>query len=233
MVVFFNRILSEEVREWRSGREVSSKTSTHVSSGVSASSASGAAVGGEGWVAGEGSQAGAATASGRSDSTREKHTENVTKAPGERAGPGEEWMWALEEGVDEALLAARVRIVDRRTILRLTAAKEGVRTEIPTLETAAVRDLADVLAELTVHADAASPLGYTFRVVAKSTKTGEILASESVRRLSPAALKKHRKVTTGPNGYVITPDTFPAVKEVAGEVAASLLAALERHWDTR
>lgn len=152
----------------------------------------------------------------------------------QRSSPHEIWNWEFENGFLEPLFGAAVQIVDRATILRLTAAQAkgtGVGSvgmpDAQTLEVNALQGYADLLIEVLVSASPYGTHGYEMNVVAKNVKTGVLMAHVNSRSLP----------TPPPAGeYVATPRGFelkqrpPELRRVASDLALGVMDALANYW---
>lgn len=109
--------------------------------------------------------------------------------------------WALEQGFYQAFSAEKARLVDRKMMLRLAAAKRPengkAMVAVRHVETDALKGHADILIELLIEAQPGSKSGYNFRAQATSVKTAQIIAMVNADDLEPV---KGRFVA-GPNGY--------------------------------
>lgn len=212
IAVFFNRALSDDVREWRSNARLSvTRERTKVQEEAGKETKQTATVGGAAVAIEQPADAGA------------------------RPSPDEQWMWAFEDGFIQPLLDAKVKVVDRATIVRLAAAKEGRRTDVPsvapkTIEVNALKDSADLFVEILVSRSPSSLYGYEFKASAKEVKTGQIVANVTSLRWRPED-RRGRIVIAGPTDYqVIDGIRIPPVGEIAADLAVDLMNALDRTW---
>jgi len=212
IALFLNRALSDDVREWRSDSRLS--------------------------VTGERTKV-RAEADKKAKQTvvvagKALSIEQPTDS-GDRPSPNEQWMWAFEDGFIQPFLDAKVKVVDRATILRLTAAKEGRRTDAAsmapkTIETNALKDAADMFVEILVSRSPASLYGYEFKASVKEVKTGQVMANVTSLRWRPED-QRTRVALAGPTDYeVIEAIRIPPVDEVAGNLAIDLMNALCGAW---
>jgi hypothetical protein len=150
-----------------------------------------------------------------------------------RPAPTEIWGWEFENGFLEPFMRAGARIVDRATIVRLTAARAkgtGVGSvgapDGQTLEINALEGYADLLVEILVSPSPQSPLGYEMNAVVKDIKTGTLMAHVNARNLPPP---------TGPE-YVATARGFelrqrpPELRRVASDLSLAVMDALTTYW---
>jgi hypothetical protein len=152
----------------------------------------------------------------------------------QRSSPHEIWNWEFENGFLDPLFGAAVQIVDRATILRLTAAHAkgtGVgavgKPDTPTLEVNALQGYADLLVEVLVSASPYGAQGYEMNVQVKNIKTGILMAHVNSRNLP----------TPPPAGeYVATSRGFelkqrpPELRRVASDLALGVMDALANYW---
>jgi hypothetical protein len=212
IAVFLNRALSDDVREWRSSARLNvtrERTKFQEEAGTETRRTS--TVGGT-----------AAAIEQPADS-------------GGRPSPNEQWMWAFEDGFIRPLLDAKVKVIDRATIVRLAATKEGRRTDAPsmapkTIEMNALKDSTDLFVEILISRSPSSLYGYEFKASAKEVKTGQLVANVTSLRWRPED-RRGRIVIAGPTDYqVIDGIRIPPVDEIATDLAVDMMNALNRTW---
>lgn len=178
---------------------------------------------------------------------------NVHQGPasdGGRNSPAEGWMWRFEQGFIQPFLETSCSVVDRATIVRLSAARSA-RTGVEYTGIAAKKVEMDALAEhadiyleaLVTRADDTAS-GYRFKATAKEVATGRILAvvsspsGEAPTRLV-ATENGYSRVAVPPGGrqtdeFVATENGYerevelPSVEEVSEDLAYRLMEALTR-----
>lgn len=246
IAVFLNRELSADVREWQSdGRLVVSgsgslraEAATVSGARASAPGTSATSVGGEGtMVEGESDGQGASIAA------QQFQHEKLRRAP------AEEWMWEFEEGFLGPFVQANANMVDRATIMRLSADYDAVDDKhnpasVKKVEIEALKDRAEIYVELLVTSSSESPYGYVFRCVAKDIQTGIILAnitsipveepqlvatSEGVVERERAADTTREIIVETPNGFEVREDV-PPLRVASEALAHELMAALTQRW---
>lgn len=228
MAVYLNRELSAQVRQWVGTVERQVVESSR--SGGSKSTIVAGAVSPEGPTTGMASST-TSTGGKSTESTTSWREAATSDVAGAREGPEERWMWAFEEGFTQALLSEKVRVVDRSLILRLTAAKKGETGSLPRLEMEALKEHAEILVELLITVDPEAPLGYSFRASAKDLRTGELLVNGTLMEWSgKTGYRVRKKAVVTDRGYETVPDVFPAVREIAGNLARGVLLSLEEYW---
>jgi len=213
MAVFLNRALSDEVREWSAETRIvltGMGTETKFEGGQETSRKEI-----EGGIAGY----------------AQRHTED---AP--RPSPAEGWMWAFEEGLLQPFLQAGAQMVDRATIVRLTASDSsrdrGTHdpASVKDTEMKALKGYADLFVEVLIVRSPSSLYGYDFRAVAKEVKTGMIVANVTSLRWEPDRHTTERVVATS-GGYEVQRDVqIPPVDDVSRELAYDLMNALSSSW---
>ncbi|MFH0965036.1 MAG: hypothetical protein V2A58_13635 [Planctomycetota bacterium] len=212
MAVFFNRSLSDDVREWTTDERLVIAREAKVQS---------------------------STGKGRSKQTKVQdavaaYVEEPAQTGARTGGPAERWMWAFEDGFIQPFLNANTRIIDRATILRLAAAREGEDSALQPvaakhIEMEALKDHADLFVEILIARSPAALYGYDFRASAKEVRTGRIVASVSSLRWRPE--DRGRKVVVATSeGYQIVPH-MPPVEDIASDLAVDLMNALLRAWE--
>lgn len=187
LAVYFNRALSDEVREWIPGDQV--QTEVHMTHSASGNSI------GTGPISGQGS----------TSVTAEARSRHYVGATGGREDPREAWKWQFEDAITNLFLQGNANVVDRAVIFRQmarqapqTAGMDG-STSTTLNEISALDKFADVLVEMQVTRSK-SDLGYDFRATAKNVKTGRILGTAFVTGSSDSENAKHRYVATS-RGY--------------------------------
>lgn len=144
--------------------------------------------------------------------------------------PGNSLDWAFEEGFYNAFANASARLVDRRMLLRLAAAR---RPENATALVAArhvemdgLAQHADLLVELLIERRPGTPSGYTFKAQATSVRSAQVVALVNAHDLEPT---KGRYVA-GANGYQrASASSDPEyVASLGAQLATRLMASLGR-----
>ena len=247
LVVYLNRELSADVREWRTdSRLVVSGTGRFSAEAGAASGSAGLShTGVEGDIAAVGAAVEAEAEGEGATVAEQRHN-----ASPERVHPGEAWMWVFEEGFINALLDSGAIVIDRATILRDTATSAPGDdrfnpASVKMIEMEALREHADVLIELLVSPSSASPYGYEFRASAKEIATGRILANvtsipkhrdegiyvteRGFERREDDGLPRRREVVETPSGFELR-DEIPTVHEASTSLAEQLTDTLARRW---
>jgi hypothetical protein len=151
-----------------------------------------------------------------------------------RRGLGELADSEFEAGFHEPMLDASARLVDRATIMRLTESSLGRNrgndrvSDAQVIETEALKDYADLIAEVTMLPDANAPHDRAFRVVIKSVLDGQVVANFVTRGEEPEENAGEWQATEG--GYVKVAPEPPKVSEVGRALAFRTMAALSRAW---
>jgi len=136
-------------------------------------------------------------------------------------------MWRFEDAFSQPFLTAGARLVDRATMMRLTAAahKQTAYEDQPVkrIKTEALCGNADILAEIRIGQEPHQRLGYVFHVKAVDLKSGEVLAST----ISTSRGKGRR----APNEWIATPEGYqrtglPKPAVVGRYLAEDLMDAL-------
>lgn len=212
IALFLNRSLSDDVREWHSDSRLSvTAEQTRARAQAETKTKKTVVVGGK-----------AISIEQPADS-------------GSRPSPDEKWMWAFEDGFLKPFLDAKAKVIDRATILRLVAAKEGRKTDAASMapksiEMKALSDAADMFVEVLVSRSPDSLYGYEFKASAKEVKTGQVVANVTSMRWRPEN-QRTRVVRAGPTDYeVIEGIRMPSADEVALNLAIDLMDALCRAW---
>ncbi len=216
IAVFLNRFLSDEVREWRSGRRVI--------------------------VSGEGS----VSQSRETASTFREETVSgpvaITEQQrlglgGGRVNPRDEVLWPFEDGFMQPFLQAGATLIDRSTVMRLVALKdaEGKTNDydpvpLKRVEMNALKNHADIFVELLISRVPSAPCGYEFKAAAKEVKTGRIIANATSLNWDKKRFEKKKVITTA-SGYEIKKETtFPKMNELSRDLAMDLMNSLIRTW---
>lgn len=208
MVVYFNRELSADVREWVSSERIAVEAeSRERRSGAEGESRT--------------DRRGAAAVS-----------RQYATPDGGRVGPGERWMWEFEQAVSDMLLDARVHLVDRALAMRRQGAQSetvaGNPASARTLEMEALASHADLLVEIWVARSDDSPIGYEFRAQVKEVATGRLVTmvttwGEGLPTAGP------RPVVATSRGYDFV-DEVPTVADAAQALGVELMESLTRRW---
>jgi len=248
LVVYLNRELSADVREWRTDSRlvVSGTGRFSAEAGAAAGSAGLSHTGVEGGIAAVGAAVEAEAEGEGATMAEQRHN-----ASPERERPGEAWMWAFEEGFINALLDSGAIVIDRATILRDTATSAPGDdrfnpASVKMIEMEALRQHADVLIELLVSPSSASPYGYEFRASAKEIATGRILANvtsipkhrdkgiyvteRGFERRDDDGRPRTREIVETASGFEVR-DEIPTVHDASTYLSAELMEAMARCWE--
>lgn len=216
IAVFLNRSLSDEVREWRSGRRV--------------------IISGEGSVSKSretGQTFREETVSGPMAVTEQQRL----GLGGGRVNPQEETLWPFEDGFIQPFLQAGAKLIDRSTIMRLVALKdaEGKTNDynpvpLKKVEMGALIDHADIFVELLISRVPSAPCGYEFKAAAKEVKTGRIIANATSLNWDKKRFEKKKVITTS-SGYEIKKETtLPKMNELSHDLAMDMMNLLINTW---
>lgn len=212
ILIFLNKELSDEVRQWRR------QTQIRVAFDKSTSRTSG----------------------GNPDVKSDKQasltvrTEQPIEAGDGRVFPGEKWMWAFETGFIQSLLTSKANLVDHSTILRLEAQSPGGQQDpenLKTLEIAAMKKYAEIYIEILISEDEASPIGYVFKSTAKDISTGRILAVVTLMNWEDLYAHLAKTPTYDSQGYSFSVDQFPSVSQASEHLAVLTMAKLAQIWN--
>ena len=207
IVVYLNRALSVDVKEWSSN----ARFSVRYSGSETKSDANGVK-----HKEARGEAAGAIE----------------TKVSDPQGPPTEQkWVWELEDAIMEPLRKGGAILVDRAVIIRSTALKEGAtgyeNTSGKFLEMAALKDYANILIQVEISRQPDERLGYIFRTKAVDIRSGTILASaNSSEWKKTRALKGAYSASS--DGYVADSLPDPAVlgKWLSRDIMAALAKSL-------
>lgn len=122
---------------------------------------------------------------------RSQSTERLSDNPRRSSSLAERDMWQAETGFTWVMRSTGVRLVDRNTIIRTAAARDGTGGSTRTIEMKALLGKADLLMEVLLTPDPKAPLGWGFRVDLKHIDSGEIRMSMYAEAL-PADLPPPR-----------------------------------------
>ncbi|MDM8541851.1 hypothetical protein QUF90_12255 [Desulfococcaceae bacterium HSG9] len=215
LAVFFNRALSDEVREWRTTERFAVTTSGKVTYETKK---------GKGKINGTGGLS----------AYHQTHLENPNRNP-----MGESWMWRFEDGFLAPLLEVSTKVVDRATIMRLTASASNQQGSahdlmaVKKIEMDSLTGKADYLVEILVRRAPHSKLGYEFKASAKEVTTGIIRAHVTTINWDYGPqMKKPEKVIATDKGYQFKTEApkLPDVHVVARDLALSLMDSLVANW---
>jgi len=211
IILFWNRVLSDEVQSQYADR-------------VSAVSTSRA-----GAVEGPVGYAAYGSAAGRVD-TLDASTTRERVREGQRDSMAESDDWKVENAFNRAFIGNGARFVDRSVAMRVTAhgRKLGATPNLQDIETGALVGKADLMMEVLQTPDPDSPVGYSFRAQVKDVRSGRILAN---------AVSNGSAIAHGPGPMVATSRGFeraaPAavtLEDVGEALAAEVMGALSARW---
>lgn len=214
IAVFFNRSLSDEVREWQTdSRSVVSGSGETITK----------------------TDATTKTVKGPVSRYEQKHL----GLGGDRGQTAETDMWVIENEFSQPLLQSGAILIDRATILRLTASKRGEDNAyepvaVKKIEMDALLNKADIFIEILLLRTKSNPPGFEYRAVAKEVKTGRILAN--VTSLQKDKKEPRKKIIASERGYEIVADTHGDVfdsKDGARFLAAGMMDSLATIWSRR
>jgi len=231
IAVYFNRALSDEVREWITPARavIAGKgQSVAVGEGPTVVTPSGTVLEGGATVKAEGS----------TDTQRgvTGYTQVHTEEP-QRPSPEELWTWSFEDHFLQPFLKAGAKMVDRATTLRLVASTKSQDATyivpVKQVEMKALTGYADVLVEILVTRDHASPSGYAFRATAKQTRTGILMGSVTKTGRDPRYERPGEVIAT-PSGYELRKGSAPLILEtVSQELAVDLMNSMATAWQNQ
>ena len=211
IILFWNRVLSDEVQSQYADR-------------VSAVSTSRA-----GAVEGPVGYAAYGAAAGRVDTFDAAATKERVRE-GQRDSMAESADWKVENAFNRAFIDNGARFVDRSVAMRVTAhgKKLGATPNVQDIETGALVGKADLMMEVLQTPDPDSPVGYSFRAQVKDVRSGRILAN---------AVNNGDGIAHGPGPIVATSHGFvrsaPAdvtLEDVGEALAADVMSALSARW---
>jgi len=213
IAVFLNRELSDEVREWATDSRLVLSEDYSKTKQV-----------------------------GKQETEKTKITEGVSgysqthiETSG-RPALKEKWMWAFEDGFIQPLLQANAKLVDRGTIMRLTAAVSSqdkntyAPLEVKKVEMDALKGYADIFVEILISRSPSSLYGYEFKASAKEVNTGIILANVTSLRWRPEDRKQRKVYATSHDYEVVDTIQIPPVEDISSDLAIDLMNALARVW---
>lgn len=214
MAIYFNRELSDEVREWVPGTQ-HTVTSTHAHTSSFNSL-----------------QTGPVSAQSSATGTIESKSRHYTGETGKRPDLHEPWQWQFEESITAALLDGGANIVDRSVIFRQMARQSpqtaGMDGSVSTIlnEITALDTFADVLIEMKVTRSS-TDYGYDFRAVARSVQTGQIIGTALV---NGNQVQHHTGAVAAASGYALRTDNYLVLEQVSQELTFKLMQSLSNYW---
>lgn len=147
--------------------------------------------------------------------------------------PGEDWVWAFEDGFDRPLLDQGVKLVDRAMILRLTAAANGADPDktvaLKKVEVDALKGHADLMIELLIKRAPDSKSGYNYQARVVQVADGRILAVVNAPDLE-TSVKAGRFEATDKGYERPQAGKAVAVNDVAGQLADEVMRRLVTVW---
>lgn len=233
LAVYFNRELSDEVREWVPTGQVVEQTDYNSRARVDASH-KGVTYSQKGEDESVDYHKGSvgATARVQGSETRSVTGREYIEPTGYRRDPREVWKWEFEDGVAATFLSARTKIVDRNLIFRLMAKNSpqtaGMAGTVSTTvnEMGALQKYADVLVEVLVVRSSNSYTGYDFRATAKDIKSGTLIATAFLRGdENPNPVESG--YVAGSSGYSkVERQKLPTVAEVSRYLTIKLMDSM-------
>jgi hypothetical protein len=230
IAVYLNRELSADVREWHvparlivEGKMKIDRAGVQVAEDTQATSSGARRVS---QVAG-----GESTVKGKDG----KFYEQI-RLSDDRTAPPEAWVWQFEQSYFSPFLNAKTFLLDRATILRLTAGENAAVSDSAVrekqLEISALKGKADLLMEILIHRNSSSPVGYEFKVAVKEVQSGRLLSSVSSLTWKQERLRRVSggRVIATKDGYQVTDDPFPKLDRVATELAHDVMRSLMAIW---
>ncbi len=213
LAVYFNRELSDEVREKVISDRQVWEHNTHI----------------------QGSRSGKPAAELNINSKSSSYEEYGVGVTGLRDDPSESWKWEFEDNVTQALLSASANVVDRSTILRQTSANRGntagyggnISTNIN--EMRALDKYADILIELLVVPSSNSRVGYNFKATAKYIKTGRVVGSAFVDGRSNPNPVKTSFVATDSGYSKETTQEIPSISDLSRVLSQKLMRVMSQN----
>ena len=214
MAVYFNRELSDEVREWVPGSH--HKVAASHSQSASYNSLN----------------HGAASVQGTASATIESQSRHYVGDSGKRPDMYESWHWQFEDAITNVLLNGGANVVDRAVIFRQmarqapqTAGMDGSMSSTLN-EMSALDKYADVLIEMKVTRSA-TEFGYDFRAVAKNVDTGQVVGTAFV---NGDQVQQHSAAVSRASGYALKQDTYQTLEQVSQELPLKLMQSLSNQW---
>jgi hypothetical protein len=131
-----------------------------------------------------------------------------TQAPAQRATRlAERDLFQVETEFTRRLLDGGVRVVDRATLLRLTAAHQAqpAAMDLQQLEMRALLGHAEYLLEVLISADDSAPLGVGFRTDLKTVHGGQLLGSAYLTAMPELPPPGRGQYVARPGGYELMP----------------------------
>lgn len=211
MIVYFNRELSDEVREWTSTERL--------------------AIDGQR----RSTESGPEGETRRTDRGGVSIAAQVATDDGGRFGPGERWMWEFEQAISEMMLDADVALIDRALVMRRQAAATDDDTlgnpsrSVRTIEMQALEGYADLLVEVWVARSPESPVGYEFRAQVKDVDDGRLVATVTTFGEGLPMAGGRQSVVATSRGYEIV-EEVPTVTDAATELGVAVMESLGRRW---
>lgn len=213
MAVYFNRELSDEVREWIPGTQHQVTVSqAHAASFSSLNT-------------------GPVSAQSSATGTLESRSRHYTGASDSRPELREGWQWQFEDAIASTLLDGGANIVDRAVIFRQmarqapqSAGMDGTMSTIVN-EISALDEYADVLIEMKVTRSA-TDYGHDFRAVARNVQTGQIIGTAFVN----GNQIRQGGAAAAASGYAMRNDHYPTLEQVSRELTLGLMRSLSGHW---
>lgn len=220
IAIYLNRALSDEVREWKADERIV------ISDRIKEQKVL------DGIVEKKGLEL---------DETTKKHRDKNLAAGGEysisqqnlledsvRSPAGENWGWAFEDGFSKPFLEAGTKLIDRPTMMRLTAAemvKNGdlqPQLSIRQVEMTALKGYADLLIEVLVTRSTTATGGYDYKVAVKDIQTGQLLSNTTTLDARAEQMRSTSYQATASGFQAKGDDPFLTGRQLALEVMDNL-----------
>lgn len=227
LALFWNREFSDQLDEWYSPLRVVERNEV------------------------AGSLDGAVNATGSASLKRTAEVQ-VRNPAANRPRTTERWAWAFQDGFLAPFLEAGAQVIDRATVVRMTAAGGAAGAEPAVIEAKALEGKADYILEALVTPSTLSRTGFEMRARVIDIKTGAIAASVNSRgskEWNPAkrfVATEHGFVDPDPDDVMVGPESDPKVRAsahgitvsrkppklevVANTLAYHVMAALAGQW---
>jgi len=198
LAIFLNRSLSDEIREWKT-------ESRHVASGTGSRDAyMGSYYSGETAV----------------------YTQEHIELENEGSNVSQGGLWAFEDGFLQPFLETGSTVLDRATIMRLTALDHGQGDAynpitVRRVEMEALKGNADIFVEVLILHNPMAPWGYEFKAMAKMVNTGQIIASTNSRNWNLESRGQSGGYFVQRSGAM--PDAYDLSRELAVHLMESFL----------
>jgi hypothetical protein len=219
IAVFWNRRFDDRLSDWTTGLRVTETDSTELDVAVNGERV-------------DGEKTSSALSGSLDAHLKERRSVAASwRQPEQRRGGLPEGLaFQLESGFTATFAEADVAMVDRAAAMRLQdRAAHTSDPDTQRVETDALSSHADLLLEVLMAPQPATPLGMVFQVNVKDVRTGQVVHSLTSDGQAAAAASAARW-EAGEHGFVHASNRAQVASKIGEELALETMAALAARW---